>query len=279
MLLKERKKFIINSLVYILLIIFVFLINLPTLSMVGTALKSRQEALSSSALLPKEFHFENFIYVLGQTTFSRNLLNSFLVAIVVTLSCIIVSSLAGYAISRFKSRFMSMYSTLLLVLQMFPGVLLLIPLFIIYKSLGLIDNTWSVILSYTTANLPFSIWMLKGFFDTIPFELEESAMIDGSSQFRAYYSIVLPISMPGISTVGIFTFINAWNEYMLASIFLRSDEVQTLTVGLEKFVLQYSSDWASLMAASTIATIPTLIFLLFAQKYLIEGLTAGAVKG
>jgi ABC-type glycerol-3-phosphate transport system permease component len=279
MLLKGRKKFVINGLVYILLIIFVFLINLPTLSMVGTALKSRQEALSSSALLPREFHFENFIYVLGRTTFSRNLLNSFLVAIIVTLSCIIVSSLAGYAISRFKSRFMSMYSTLLLVLQMFPGVLLLIPLFVIYKSLGLIDNTWSVILSYTTMNLPFSIWMLKGFFDTIPFELEESAMIDGSSQFRAYYSIVLPISMPGISTVGIFTFINAWNEYMLASIFLRSDEVQTLTVGLEKFVLQYSSDWASLMAASTIATIPTLIFLLFAQRYLIEGLTAGAVKG
>jgi len=128
-------------------------------------------------------------------------------------------------------------------------------------------------------NLAFSIWMLKGFFDTLPQELEQAAMVDGCTRFGAWLRIVIPISLPGIGTVAIFTFINSWNEYTLASIFLRRDEVQTMTVGLQKFVLQFSSDWPLLMSASAMATLPTIIFLIFAQKLLIQGMTAGAVKG
>lgn len=279
MLTRKQRKLYGNLVTYIVLIILIFLINLPTLSMVGTALKAQDEALRTSSLFPRVPHFENLYNVVVKTAFGRNVINSLIVSTSVTIFCIAIASFAGYAISRFRGGVFSFYSTLLLMLQMFPLILLLIPLFIIFKAMRLIDTPFSVILAYTAWNLPFSIWMLKGFFDSIPFDLEESAMVDGCSQFTSYLRIVLPISAPGISTVGIFTFVNSWNEYMLASIFLRSDEIKTITVGLQKFTQQYQTDWAGLMAASTISTIPTLIFLLFAQKYLIQGLTAGAVKG
>lgn len=268
-----------HALVYALLIVIVFLINLPTISMFGTALKSKSEALSSTTLFPAKPHFENILFVFKHTDFGRNIWNSFYISTLVTLFCLIFASMSGYALSRFRGRFFSFYQILLLMLQMFPLVLLLIPLFIIYKKLNFINTPFSLLFSYTTLNLPFSIWMLRGFFDTIPYSLEESVMIDGCSQFKSFYIIVLPLSAPGLSTVGIFTFINCWNEYMLASVFLRNDEIKTITVGLQKFVEQFTIDWSALMSASAVATIPTIFILLVAQKYLVQGLTAGAVKG
>ena len=266
---------------HIVLIILVFLINLPLISMVGTAVKDKVSALTSTSLFPGlgEWRFNSFVTVINSTTFLRNIGNSAIIAITVTLLCILIASMAGYAISRFKGRVFSFYSMFLLLLQMFPGMLLLMPLYVIYNKLGLVNTLGSVILSYTTMNLAFSIWMMKGFFDSIPRELEQAGIVDGCTRFQAFYKIVMPISLPGLATVGIFTFINCWNEYTLASIFLRKDEILTMTVGLQKFVQQYSSDWPLLMAASTIATIPTIIFLVFTQKFLIEGMTAGAVKG
>jgi ABC-type glycerol-3-phosphate transport system permease component len=156
---------------------------------------------------------------------------------------------------------------------------MLIPLFIIFRTMNLIDNHLSAILAYTTANLPFSIWLLKGFFDSIPDDIEQAGMIDGCSRFGTFWRLVLPVSMPGVSTVAIFTFINAWGEFTVASVLLRSDALATMTLGLQKFKLQFSTDWPSLMAASTLCTLPTLCFLVFAQKYLIRGLSAGSVKG
>ncbi len=272
---RERIK---NMFTYIALAVIILIADLPFISMVGTALKKKSESFSP-ALLPRAPSLENFAYVLRETIYARYVLNSLVIACTVTLACIVVASVAGYALSRFRSGFFSFYSILLLILQMFPGVLLLIPLFVIYSKLGMADTHLAVMISYTTINLPFSIWMLKGYFDTIPFDLEESGLIDGCSQFRSFYFIILPISAPGISTVAIFTFINSWNEYILASIFLKSSELKTLTVGLQLFVQQFSTDWPSLMAASTIAAVPTIIFLFIAQKYIVEGLTAGAVKG
>lgn len=264
---------------YTSLIIIVFLINIPLLSMIGTALKTDRAAMTTITLLPRAISFTSFRTVLFETPFGMQLINSFYIATFVTIACIIISSFAGYAISRFRGKIFSLYAIMLLSLQMFPSVLLLIPLFVIFKNLGLIDTHLSILISYTAIGLPFSTWMLKGFFDTIPISLEESAMIDGCSRFQSYYRIVLPLSAPGIASVGIFTFILAWNEYLLASVFLRSESNYTITVGLQQFVQQYSSQWAELMSASTLATIPAVIILLFAQKYLIKGLTAGAVKG
>jgi len=268
-------------LTYAALILIVFMIDLPIISMIGTSFKERYQALSTTSLLPGigEWDVNSYIAVIGSTTFLQNILNSFVVAASVTVSCVIIASMGGYALSRFRGKIFSGYAIFLMLLQMFPLMLLLMPLYVIYQGMGLINSLWSVIISYTTINLAFSIWMLKGFFDTLPRELEQAGLVDGCTRFGVWLRIVMPISLPGIGTVAIFTFINAWNEYTLASIFLRRDEVQTMTVGLQKFVLQFSSDWPLLMSASAMATLPTILFLVFAQKLLIQGMTAGAVKG
>lgn len=276
-----KKKITLDILTYVALILIVLCVDLPFISMFGTALKGRSEALSSLELIPKlsEWKFDSFIQVMTGTRFGFNMLNSAIVSVTVTVFCIAFAVCAGYALSRFKGKIFNLYGIFVLLLQMFPAVLMMIPLFVIFKSLNLVDKLPSVMLAYTSLNLPFSIWMTKGFFDSIPVDIEEAAHIDGCNQFMGFLRVVLPISLPGVSTVGIFTFINAWGEYTFASIFLRSDNVHTLTIGLQQFVLQYTSDWPALMAASCIATIPTLIFLLVAQKYLIQGMAAGAVKG
>ena len=274
-----RRKQIKNGFTYLALIIIILIVDLPFFQMFSVSFKTRNEALTSSKFLPQQINLNNLLMVWGSTDFPRNILNSIIVSISTTICCIIIAVIAGYALSRFRGKVFSGYSILLLLLQLFPGFLLLIPLFVIFTSLGLVDTLFSCILAYTTINLAFSIWMIKGFMDTIPFDLEEAGMIDGCTQFSAFMRIVVPISMPGISTVGIFTFINSWGEYTLASILLRSDQNITLTLGLQKFVMQFTSDWPSLMTASSIATIPTILFLVFAQKYLIRGMSAGAVKG
>jgi len=267
---------------HFVLIFTVFITALPFISMFGTAIKDPVVALTSTSLLPTSFgdiSFSGIHTVLFRTTFAVQLMNSAIVTVTTVVFCVVISVFAGYAISRFRGRFFNTFSVMLLVLQMFPVMLMLIPLFLIYLRFGLINSLASVIISYTALNLAFSIWLLKGFFDTIPRELEQAAMVDGCSQFRAFLLVIIPLALPGIAAVSIFVFVNSWNEFTLASIFLRQDSVQTMTVGLQRFVMQYSADWSLLMSAATVATIPTLLFLFVAQKYLIEGLTAGAVKG
>ncbi len=279
MLKKKQKRLIFNLLTHIILIFMVVLVNLPNINMAGTAFKSKTEALKNLNLLPDKLSFESFRNVINNSIYMTNVLNSIIVGLVVTLLCITIAGLSGYAISRFKVKLLRGYSIMLLIFQMFPGILLLIPLFIIFNRLGLVDTRLSVILAYTAIFLPFSTWMLKGFFDTIPFEIEESAMIDGASYWGTFIRVILPLSLPGLTAVAIFAFVNCWNEFMLASIFLRDENIQTLTMGLQRFVQQFNTDWTALMAASTIALVPSILFLIFAQRYLIEGLTAGAVKG
>ncbi|MDR3335752.1 MAG: carbohydrate ABC transporter permease [Treponema sp.] len=279
---KTKKAYILRILKHIVLCIAVFLTALPFISMLGTAFKEYTVAMSSTSLIPMspdEFSVQSFKDVIFVTDFMKKMRNSFVVTIATMGICIILASCAGYAISRFRGRYFRTYSVFLLIIQMFPTMLLLIPLYRIFAGTGLLNNLLSVILTYTATNIAFSIWMLKGFFDTIPRELEQAAMVDGCSRLHAYVYIILPLVLPGITTVAIFTFINTWNEYTFASVFLRRETIMTMTVGLQRFVQQFNSDWTLLMAASTIATIPALIFLFFAQKYLVEGMTAGAVKG
>jgi ABC-type glycerol-3-phosphate transport system permease component len=278
---KKNRNIIAGFATHISLIVLIFLVNLPTISMAGTALKGREKALSDLSLFPSpaNWDFSAFETVIFFTDFPLNIFNSLRVTFTVTCICIVIASMTGYAISRFRGRFFSIYGTLLLILQIFPVVLLLLPLFILFSSLKLTNTLYCLILAYTAVNLAFSTWMMSGFFDSIPKELEEAGMVDGCTRFQTYYRIVLPTSLPGIATVGIFTFINAWNEYTLASVLVQKKAIQTMTVGLQKFVQQFTSDWATLMAASSLAIIPTLVVLIAAQKYLIQGMTAGAVKG
>lgn len=275
----HKRQTIKKSAVVFVLAMLVFLVNIPNINMLGTAFKATGTYMKDFSLFPLKPTLSSIQKVLFTTSFPTYLLNSAKIAVVVVLFCIVFSACAGYAISRCRGRFFSGYVGFLLVLQMFPLVLIMIPLFWIFKSVGLVDTQLSVMICYIAINLPFSTWMLKGFFDTISIEIEEAAFIDGMSPFQSFVRIVLPLSLPGIATVSIFTFNNCWNEYMLASVFLRTNEIQTLTIGLQMFQTQNSVDWSSMMSAATIGMIPSVVFLIFMQKYIVQGLTAGAVKG
>ena len=268
-----------KGLLFLLLAFLAFLVNIPNISMIGTALKPFGGYMSDTSLFPLKPDLSMINKVLFSTSFGQYLWNSVIIALAVVAFCVVFASCAGYALSRCRGKVFSGYIVFLLILQMFPLVLVLIPLFWIFKTLGLVDNQLSVAISYIAINLPFATWMLKGFFDSISIEIEEAAFIDGMGPAQSFLKIMLPLSLPGIATVAIFTFNNCWNEYMLASVFLSSNELQTMTIGLQMFQVQNNADWSTMMAASTIALIPSIIFLVFMQKYIVQGLTAGAVKG
>jgi ABC-type glycerol-3-phosphate transport system permease component len=247
--------------------------------MVCTSLKSDAELYGSNSLLPIKPTLDNYNYVFKNTNFAQQVLNSIIISLTVTLVSVITASLSGYALTRFRGKVFGVYKGFLYLIQMIPAVLMLMPLFMVIRALGLYDNLASLVISYTAINLPICIWMMKGFYDTIPYEIDESALIDGCGPFMAYLRLILPMSASGLTSVGIIAFIYAWNEYMLASVFIRTNSLATLSVGLSQFSQQYSVEWGAMMAASTIATVPASLFLVFAQKYIVEGMTAGAVKG
>ncbi len=266
---------------YLVLIVLLFIINLPLLSTVSTSFKPKDEILSSLNLFPSRISLYHYKNVFQRTPFYRFIINSFVVAVTVTIFNITIAIFGGYALARYSKerKFLRVYSYLLLALQMFPWVLMLIPLFVIFRNYGLINTRLSVIVAYTSSNLAFSTWLLRGFFSGIPVELEEAALIDGCGQLESLVRIILPLASPGLASAAIFVFLNSWNEYLLASIFLKDEAVRTLPIGLQSFIQQFRIDWGSLMAASTITLIPALFFLVFMQKYIVSGLTIGAVKG
>ena len=162
---------------------------------------------------------------------------------------------------------------------MFPIILALVPLFILFRPLGLINNPLSVIIVYSLINLPFITWMSRSYFDTIPLELEEAALIDGCSPIRAFVQVILPVTGPGIAAVSIFAFLFSYNEFFIANVFLRTQNSMTIPVGIQLFIQQFSTDWGSLLAAATLGMLPTLLLFLFVQKFIVHGALTGSVKG
>lgn len=202
---KYRKK-IKRGLLFLVMVFLSFVVNIPNISMIGTALKPFGGYMSDKSLFPSNPDFSMLRKVLFGTTFGRYLANSVFIALVVVVFCVVFASCAGYALSRCRGKVFTGYTVFLLMLQMFPLVLVLIPLFWIFKTLGLVDNQLSVIICYISINLPFATWMLKGFFDDISIDIEEAAFIDGLGPAQSFLKIVLPLSLPGIATVAIFTF-------------------------------------------------------------------------
>jgi arabinogalactan oligomer/maltooligosaccharide transport system permease protein len=229
---------------------------------------------------PKQVSFDNFRSLFADQPFARWMLNSVIVSAATTLLGVFLACTSAYAFSRF--RFPGRRAGLMsfLVSQMFPGTLMLIPLFIIVVQwLGLGSSYTGVVLVYCTIAIPFCVWMLKGYFDTIPKELEESALIDGASQAMIFFRIVLPLAKPAVAVTALFSFMTAWNEFIIAATFMNREEMYTGPVGLRFFVGGYSQQWGYFAAGSIIAAIPVMALFLFLQKYLVSGLTAGAVKG
>jgi len=254
----------------------------PILWIISTSFKPYSEVFSTTLnIVPDNFTLENYKYVLTKNDhiFLTWIKNSAIIALFTSLFSVFLSATAAYALSRYKFIGHKFTMYLFLVTQMFPGALLLIPLYNLMNSLGLLNSSLGLILAYSTVAIPFSTWMLKGFFDTIPYELEEAARVDGLSQFGTFYKIVLPLSLPGISVTIFFAFITAWNEFMIALTFLNNESKYTIPIGLQQFVNQFNTDWQYMAAGAVIVTIPVLILFLYAQKYLVSGLTAGGTKG
>ena len=256
----------------------------PMAWMVSTSLKTSFSAIQQPPVwIPAEPTFEQYRILLSPSeetgqTFLRYLRNSIFVSTATTILGVVVAVPAAYAFSRFTFPGRDPLFFSVLVRNMFPVVVFLIPLFILMRRLGLVDQYASLILTYLTFGLPLSIWLLKGFFDNIPPELERAARIDGATRFQAFRLIVMPLSSPGIIATAIYAFIQGWNEYVYAFTFINSEEKMTMPVGLQKFFTEYASNWPGLMAASFIMSVPVVVLFLLLQRHFVQALTEGAVK-
>lgn len=229
---------------------------------------------------PARVSTENFRSLFADQPFARWLLNSVIVSLATTVVGVMLSSTAAYAFSRFQFPGRRAGLMSFLVSQMFPGTLMMIPLYIIIVQwLGLGSSYLALVLMYAVTAIPFCVWMMKGYFDTIPKELEESALIDGASQAMIFFRIVLPLAKPAVAVTALFSFMTAWNEFIQAATFMNREDMYTGPVGLRFFVSGFSEQWGYFAAGSIIAAIPVVLLFLFLQKYLVSGLTAGAVKG
>lgn len=277
---KKRVKKIITVILVILVCMFALF---PFVWMISTSFKPANEVYSKTpSFIPIEPTVEGYTEMLTTQSstfdFPQWLTNSVIVALLTTVFSMIIATLGGYGLSRFRFRGRGFLSYFILTTQVLPGSLLIIPLYVIMGNLQLLDTRIGLVAAYCTFSVPFCTWMMKGFFDTIPISLEEAARVDGAGRFRIFSTVVLPLTVPGLVATGIFSFINGWNEYLFASTFMKSYENWTLPVGIASFQGQYTTNWGTLMAGAVLITIPVVILFLLLQKHLVSGMTAGAVK-
>ncbi|HEY9053353.1 MAG TPA: carbohydrate ABC transporter permease [Rectinemataceae bacterium] len=244
-----------------------------------TSIKSAKELYGETVTYwPKAPTFESYARLFSEYNFLKPMGNSLLVAGITTIISLTVSVLAAYAFSRYRFKGRRFLMTMFLTNNMFPTVLLLIPLYAIMRKLGILYTPGSLVLSYTTFTIPFSIWLLNGYLDDLPSSLEEAAMVDGANRAQAFTKIVLPVLMPCIVATGAYVFMTAWNEYTFAVMFT-NEANRTIPVALRNLIGQLGVEWGMLTAGGIITIIPVCIMFFFAQKRLVAGLTAGAVKG
>ncbi len=266
---------------YLALGVYVVFLGFPLLFLLTTAFKTSQELQSPNpTLLPNSLHWENFAGAIDKADLFTAAGNSLIVALSTTIIVTVISLPAAYALARFRTKLRGIATGWILLSQVFPFILIIIPLFLVLKDIGLIDNLAGLVLVYTVWSLPFSLWMLQGYVAGIPVELEEAAAVDGGGRLRTLRSIVFPLLAPGLVATGLFAFISAWNELFFALVLIQDPNLQTLPVALARFVgAEGQVQLGQLAAASLLATIPSLTFFLLIQKRLTTGLMSGAVKG
>ncbi len=268
-------------LTYVFISIYAVVCVFPFLWMLLSALKPRDEIRSAiPRFVIDNPTLENFRRVLVDNGFLTYIKNSFLISIAATLVSMVIAVMAGYALSRyFRKRVVKVSNFMMMLSQMIPGVLLLVPLYMIMQQLHMLETHISLVLAYTTFVIPLCTFMMSSFFDTVPYDLEEAAEIDGCSKATTIIRVILPVSIPSLLSTGLYAFINAWNEFMFGYVLVSSDRLRTMTPAIMLFKGANLVDWGGLMAASVISVLPVTIIFMFLQKYFIAGLMSGSVKG
>ncbi len=267
----------------VVLVLFGVFTSVPLYAMVTSSLKPLRDVQGTFTWWPSTLTTEPFVDMWTTVPLARYFVNSIVVATVACVASVILAVLAGFAVSRFTFRGRTAFTTTVLSTQMFPGVLFLLPLFLIFVNINastglqLVGSRLGLILTYLTFTLPFSIWMLVGYFDSIPRELDEAAMVDGCGPMGALWRVVLPAARPGVIAVLIYSFMTSWGEVLFASV-MTTDVNRTLAVGLREYSTQTNVYWNQIMAASLVVSVPVVVGFLLAQRHFVAGVTAGAVK-
>ncbi|GAB4004033.1 carbohydrate ABC transporter permease [Glycomyces albus] len=266
---------------YLALLTYMCFLAFPLLFLLTTAFKTPRELRSPDAnLLPESLSWDNFTSAIDKADLFTAAGNSLLVAVTTTLVVTVVALPAAYALVRFRTRLRGLATGWILLSQVFPFILIIIPLFLLLKNIQLVDTLLGLVLVYAVWSLPFSLWMLQGYVAAIPVELEEAGAVDGAGRLRTLRTIVLPLLAPGLVATSLFTFINSWNEFFFALVLIQNPDLQTLPLALARFVgAEGQVQLGQLAAAALLACIPSLVFFMLIQKRLTAGLLSGAVKG
>ena len=274
------KKKIETWLIFIFLTVFTMGTIYPILNIIGISLRKDNAFQSKSlAFISANSGWDSYLKLLTETQFLIWLKNSIVISIAVTILGVALASTSAYALSRYKFKGRQLGMTSLLTTQMFPATMLLLPFFIILSKLGLINSYLGLVIIYSSTALPFCIWQMKGFYDTIPHALEESAYMDGCNHFQAFYKIVLPLSTPALVITALFSFMASWSEYVVAAIILQDPELYTLPLGLKSFQSSLATEWGLYAAGAVAISIPVVILFVSLARFLVSGLTMGSVKG
>ncbi len=269
-----------RAILYFFLTIIFILTIFPIYWITVTSLKPESDVMEKQIrLIPRRVTLENYILVFKFSKIPRHLLNSSIVAILTTFMVILITSLGGYALARYSFPGKKIISFTIYIIQMFPIVIILVPLFRIFSFTGLMNNLFGLSLCYSTFMITFCTLMMRSFFETFPKEIEESAVIDGCSTVKVLFYVTVPVCLPGIVATGIFAFIFAWNELILATMFLNDMKILTLPVALNSIVGQFMVEWGQIAAGATLGLIPTILFFALIQKHLVSGVASGGLKG
>ena len=275
----RRRRQLRAALFYLFLAVIVGVFIVPLYWTVISSFKKTSDLFSEvPQWLPQAPTLASYAEVLSRQLFLTNLANSFFVASATTIFAVILGGLAAYSLSRYGFPGREAIGQIILFATMVPAVLLVIPLYKVMAQLNLLNSLAALVLSYTSFALPFSTWMFRGYFRSIPRDLDDAALIDGCTRPEALFRVIIPVSLPGMAAVATLAFLTAWREFLFALVFIDSEELKTITLAIANFIVRLHVDWGAMLAGGTIAMIPILIVFMFFQRYIVEGLTAGAVK-
>jgi ABC-type glycerol-3-phosphate transport system permease component len=275
-----RRKFPIRRIViYCGLSIFYLFLLVPIAWLILSSFRN-SDSVQSGRLLPawSELTLQNYLATFQIGNFTTYVANSCVIAFSVMVLTVFLGSLGAYSLSRFALRGKKLFMMAALLPQFFPYVLILIPFYVLMSNLNLVDTHLGLVLTHTSLTLPFALWMLTGYFNAIPMELDQAALIDGCSRLGVLFRILYPVALPGLVVAGFFSFVVSWGDYLFVSILSQSNETQTLPIGLQTFMTSLRVQWGLITAGTVLAIVPTVIFFSIVQRRLVSGLTAGAVK-